>query len=163
MSLNGRAKKGGEIGLNGERYEGGQFLPSSESTVKGFNNIFIKKGSGKTEIAPYVFDVPPADNMLSIYDRIGRSCHDNRKECQYVKGQGFIGLKLEVIEDMIGRLGESVMVKPTKENGWSDVYTPFIPDPERLEWTKGLVERFNSGERWYPLSEDPYHYLNNQK
>jgi hypothetical protein len=154
----GRAKKGGEIGLNGEHYKGGQFLPSSEKTVKGL--IRIPKGSGKKEIAPYVYAYAPADDMLSIYDRIGHACRDNRKECQYVKGEGFIGLRLEVNESMIGHFGPAYMVKPTKENGWNDCETPFIPDPERLEWTKGLVDRFNNGERWYSLSEDPYHYLN---
>jgi len=157
----GRAKKGGEIGLNGELYKGGQFLPSSETTVKGL--IRIPKGSGKKEIAPYVYDYAPADDMLSIYDRINHSCTDNRKECQYVKGEGFIGLRLEASESTVGHYGPARMVKPSKENGWSDTEQTFIPDPERLEWTKKLAERFNSGERWYPLSEDPYHYLNNQK
>lgn len=30
-----RAKKGGETGLNGSTYKGGQFLPGSKKTVKG--------------------------------------------------------------------------------------------------------------------------------
>jgi hypothetical protein len=32
---NGKAQAGGQRGKNGEFYKGGQFLPSSESTIKG--------------------------------------------------------------------------------------------------------------------------------
>lgn len=35
MSKDGRADKGGEIGVNGEHYKGGQFLPSHEGIEKG--------------------------------------------------------------------------------------------------------------------------------
>ena len=64
-----RAKAGGEIGVNGEFYKGGQFLPSSEMTIKGAQKIIIRKGT-KKEIAPYVWEKCPGDNMLSIWDRI---------------------------------------------------------------------------------------------
>lgn len=33
--MKGQAKKGGEIGVNGEHYKGGQYMPGSASTVKG--------------------------------------------------------------------------------------------------------------------------------
>lgn len=156
----GRAKKGGEIGINGASYKGGQFLPSSETTVKGSISVRIPKGTGRKQIAPYIFEVPPADDMLSIYDRLEHFARDNRKECKYVKGEGFIGLRLEAVPELVGTWGQTQMCKPTKENGWNDTFTPFTPDPVKLAWVESLVERWNNGERWYPLSEDPYHYLN---
>ena len=61
-----RAKAGGEIGVNGERYEGGQFLPST--TLPKQAPTSRKAGTGKREIAPYVWEVAP-EGMQSIYSR----------------------------------------------------------------------------------------------
>jgi len=58
-----RAKPGGETGLNGEHYEGGQFMPASAFTVKGKHNGDGRKAGnrkpgrslvepGKREVAP---------------------------------------------------------------------------------------------------------------
>ena len=33
--MNGKAKKGGQTGINGQQYKGGQFLPASVRTEKG--------------------------------------------------------------------------------------------------------------------------------
>ncbi len=63
-----RAKAGGEIGMNGERYEGGQFLPST--TLPKMTVQQKRKGSGKQEIAPYVWEVAPAENQRSLYKMI---------------------------------------------------------------------------------------------
>lgn len=66
-----RAKAGGEIGINGEQYDGGQFLPSSPMTVKGqFKTSKKAKTARKQEIAPYKWEVAPADNLKSIYTYI---------------------------------------------------------------------------------------------
>lgn len=56
-----QAPKGGCIGLNGESYKGGQFLPTSEATVKGRYTVNAKKfnPSKKQEVAPYKWEVPP--------------------------------------------------------------------------------------------------------
>ena len=59
-----QAKKGGEIGVNGEFYEGGKFLPS---TQKGKGTS--RKGTGKQEIAPYKWEFAP-EGMKSIYRTI---------------------------------------------------------------------------------------------
>jgi hypothetical protein len=61
-----RAKAGGEIGVNGERYEGGQFLPST--TLPKQAPTSRKAGTGKREIAPYVWEVAP-EGKQSIYSR----------------------------------------------------------------------------------------------
>ena len=60
-----RAAKGGEVGTNGDFYEGGKFLPSTEKP-KGKPR---KRGSGKQEIAPYVWEVAP-EGKSSIYRRL---------------------------------------------------------------------------------------------
>ena len=46
------AKKGGEIGANGEFYKGGQFVADCEDTVKGLRQHPHKK-TRKVQIAPY--------------------------------------------------------------------------------------------------------------
>ena len=67
--MNTRAKSGGQTGINGEWYNGGEFLPSSENTVKGeMKKVQLKKGSGKREIAPFVWEVAP-EGMRSIYQK----------------------------------------------------------------------------------------------
>lgn len=143
MNEYGQAKKGGELGINGAWYEGGQFMPTSESTVKGAFTPTVKRGT-KKEIEPYVWDEAPADDVLSIYDRIHHSCADNRSACNYVKGRGFAGFRFTEIVIDFGADG-----KPRSQS-WMD----FI---------KMLFDRFNRGERWFPLSEDPFHYKNQKK
>jgi len=58
-----RAQIGGEVGVNGEFYEGGKFLPSTE---KGKGKTV--KLQGKVEIAPYVWilktDVPEGFEVI---------------------------------------------------------------------------------------------------
>lgn len=53
-SMGNQAKKGGEYGINGSFYEGGQFLPKSETTEKG-KTKFSKSGEKKIETAPYLW------------------------------------------------------------------------------------------------------------
>ncbi len=61
--------KGGQTGINGEWYEGGQFLPSSPATVKGeFKTVGEQyNATRKQEVAPYVWQVPPTAESRSIY------------------------------------------------------------------------------------------------
>jgi hypothetical protein len=138
----GHAQKGGEYGVNGEFYQGGQFLPESEDTIKGAQKIEIRKGTRK-QISPYMWDTAPADNMESIYDRIVHFTIDNRRECQYIKGQGFVGLRLE----------------PFAPEQMTNCYGQYMGD-NWYNFISRLADRFNQGERWFPISEDPFHYLN---
>lgn len=128
-----RAAAGGEIGINGEKYDGGQFLPSSENTIKGM--IKVAPRGKKQQIAPYQWAATPADDMLSIYDRVEHFSTDNRRECQFVKGDGFIGLRVEPCAGLIK----------------DEKFFAFIAD---------LCEKFNAGERFYPLAADPFHHKN---
>lgn len=157
---NGQAVKGGEQGLNGEFYKGGQFLPSSEKTVKGMQNG--RKSTGKREIAPYVWDYAPAEDMLSIYDRVKPYCRENRSECEFVKGQGFIGLNLEVVDqeqDMDVITDGCPGVRHVGNGQYEAVYRQ-MKNRDWYGFLCGLAQRFNDGERWYPLSEDPYYFKN---
>ena len=60
-----QAKKGGEVGTNGEFYRGGLFLPSTEKPKRHGSVKF----QGKKEIAPYVWEVPPAEGFVSLFVR----------------------------------------------------------------------------------------------
>ncbi len=77
-----RAKAGGEIGMNGERYEGGQFLPST--TLPKMTKQRSRKGSGKQEIAPYVWDVAPTENHKSIYKMVGELTQINNDKMEAI-------------------------------------------------------------------------------
>ena len=60
-----RAAKGGEIGVNGLHYKGGAFLPSTDNPKRPKR----VKGTGKQEVAPYEWAVPPS-GFESIYHRV---------------------------------------------------------------------------------------------
>lgn len=59
-----RAAAGGEHGANGEWYEGGKFIATTDHE-KG--NKKSKKGTGRQEIEPYKWDHPPEPGMRSIF------------------------------------------------------------------------------------------------
>ena len=64
MNATKRAKKGGQVGVNGEFYDGGKFLPSTERP-KGKP---VKK-TGKQEVEPYKWEMAP-EGKRSIYKQI---------------------------------------------------------------------------------------------
>jgi hypothetical protein len=51
--MNGHAPEGGCIGVNGEFYTGGEFLPSNPDRPKG---MYSTQGARKRELEPYVWD-----------------------------------------------------------------------------------------------------------
>jgi hypothetical protein len=59
-----RAAKGGERGANGEWYEGGKFINTVPENAKKEGSK--PRGSGKREIAPYVWEVSP-EGKRSLY------------------------------------------------------------------------------------------------
>lgn len=67
-----RAKKGGETGVNGSAYKGGQFLPGSKNTVKGESIINLdgkKSASRLCLVEPGKLERVEA-GKTSIYQRI---------------------------------------------------------------------------------------------
>lgn len=182
-----QAKKGGERGLNGEWYEGGQFLPGSEKTVRGANKHEFKPPTGKQCIAPYVWDKAPQDGLLAIYARIQSHCaYANQDDCEYILGQGIVGLQLKP--------WKSTMTHPKVFESQKDIPAGAYPQAEckrnpatgkneptgwLAAWDGGdyvreepkevapffilLISRWNAGERWYKLEQDPYHYANQKE
>jgi len=63
-----RAAKGGEIGANGEWYEGGTFINTTPENAKRYGSG--PKSTGKQEIEPYVWQVAPQDGLRSIYKAV---------------------------------------------------------------------------------------------
>lgn len=72
-----RARKGGETGINGSRYEGGQFLPGSEHTEKGKQKSTRRPATGKQEVSPYVWELPPEPGARSLFRSILRRGANN--------------------------------------------------------------------------------------
>jgi hypothetical protein len=121
-----RAKRGGEYGVNGEHYDGGQFLPGSPYTVKGANKDETKKRmTRKQEIAPYCWRIDP-EGRQAIWPKI----------------EGYVEF-----------VGETWYTKETGKIGTVRLYPNFRFDA--LKWTaeglaefQKLIDRWNNGERW---------------
>lgn len=63
-----QAKVGGEIGLNGEFYQGGEFLPSSPNTIKGeFTHQQIKAQKFQVSQDKKVIDQAINEVLLDWY------------------------------------------------------------------------------------------------
>jgi len=121
-----RATKGGEHGLNGKFYEGGQFLPNSPQTIKGEATQAKKSqqpAPRKQEIANYKWGV---SSQVAIWGAVGVGAYTKFTQTGYSKETGAQGT-LEVIEN-----------------------TPFwqeTPEAKQAE-IKELVNRWNNGDRW---------------
>lgn len=125
--MQSRAKPGGEIGANGEWYEGGKFIATTDhakSVGKGH------KATGRQEIEPYKWDVPPEPGMRSIWQAMSPGV--------------FTGKSLD------GRMGLNPHIS---EHTWLYFNDN---DPALVEKAKAryqaLVDRFNAGERWFKES-----------
>lgn len=64
------AATGGQVGVNGSFYLGGQFLPNSEMTVKGAKQVQKRTAPRKVEVEPYKW-VESREGMLPLYRRFG--------------------------------------------------------------------------------------------
>lgn len=62
-----QAKRGGQVGMNGETYKGGQFLPNTELPKRGGKKNPL--ATKKQQIAPYVWQVAPNGEM-SIFSNV---------------------------------------------------------------------------------------------
>ncbi len=106
MATTTRAKKGGEFGANGEWYEGGKFINTTPENAKRYGST--TKGSGKQEIAPYVWEVAP-EGMRSIYKQIAGICAKfDRASMQFIYAANpqilnYIGRTQAECEDLIAR------------------------------------------------------------
>lgn len=69
MTTRNRAPKGGTVGVNGEFYEGGKFLPSTQRAKSK-----PPKKTGKREIEPYKWEKQPTPEHESIWTKISGFC-----------------------------------------------------------------------------------------
>lgn len=116
-----RAMRGGEIGANGEFYNGGQFVADNPFTVKG--SAARKGGTRKIEIEPYKWIV--AENgeksiFSSLVGTVARWVYGDDRKTDFKK--------IELVPDV---------AEICKRNGWN------------LTAATELVARYNAGERIY--------------
>ena len=114
-----RAKAGGQHGKNGEWYEGGQFLPSSETTEKGaFSKDQRQARPRKQEIAPYRWEI---SGKSAIWPKVEAVC----------------------------KFHKTGYSKETGAQGWLEIVAiPSSWTQEGIEEVRELVKKWNSGERW---------------
>lgn len=100
-----RARKGGEIGMNGMRYEGGQFLPNT--TLPKQASRKFRKGK-KEEVAPYTWEVAPTETARPIYKLIAGSVAqwavrgerlERYEPCISVRGETILGYTIDELID----------------------------------------------------------------
>ncbi len=118
-----RAKFNGQRGANGELYKAGQFIATTDKP-KG---IPRRKGSGKQQIEPYVWEKPPADDLRSLWEPI--------RDFTLLDGGQLIPLHFR--QD------------PTCFEMASKLYPLYRINEKRLEEACRL---YNSGQRWTPRS-----------
>ena len=102
-----QAPVGGCQGKNGEWYNGGEFLPSSEHTIKGAHKIETKPASRKVQIEPHKWEVCPA-GMVAIYPQLAgiqiynpfteTFCLNGMLNWEYLGGSSAIAATQERIE-----------------------------------------------------------------
>lgn len=115
-----RAAAGGEHGPNGEFYEGGKFIATTDHP-KGDKKS--KKGTGRKEIEPYKWDHPPEPGMHSIF---GASRTFN------------------AIEN-----GKMIVNPSISDHTWNYYYgqEPDGVEAAKARFQK-LADRYNAGDRW---------------
>lgn len=116
-----RAMRGGEIGANGEFYQGGQFVADNPNTVKG--SAARTSGKHKIEIEPYKWIT--AENgeksiFSSLVGTIARWIYGNDRKTDFKQ--------IELVPNA---------AELCKRNGWN------------LAAATDLVARYNAGERIY--------------
>lgn len=62
-----RAKIGGEVGANGEYYEGGKFIAN---TARAKGHKVAGRATGRQLIAPGILEVAPSDDLVAIFPQL---------------------------------------------------------------------------------------------
>ncbi|CVK21550.1 hypothetical protein [Sporomusa sphaeroides] len=116
---NGRAKVGGQTGVNGYHYKGGQYLPSTD-IPPGLLTKNVKPLK-KEQVEPYKWELQPSVTMRSIYT---------------VAYSGMI------IKNGIATIHPLY----NHDEDWSFGYNG-IPNTKKITIGE-LIDLYNSGERW---------------
>ena len=134
-----RAVAGGQIGINGFEYKGGQFLPSTELPPGTFRdeNGNLRRGTTSEEIEPFKRETAPSPTSRSIYSLINAytSLRDGRLGIN--QGAGGRGIR-----DAAGNaVTPETKVRPGIRGLASDVEFAL----------QELVDLYNAGARWIEL------------
>ena len=77
-----RAKKGGEIAINGEFYKGGAFIATTEKSKQAKN----KKGTGRMQISYNEWECPPNEYVRPVWGRISNFIdHAESRKTGFIK------------------------------------------------------------------------------
>jgi hypothetical protein len=148
-----KAKAGGEVSpVTGKHFKGGMLMPihgkSSLEVAKGKGDgdgielvpgqgqeqpktkeIKRRGGSGKMEVEPYVWEVPPTPEHRSIFRQIA-------------------GTHARWVKRNVPK--EELRLEPNP-----DVNRDYLPDDVGGYSTKELADMWNAGERWFVPKEKP--------
>ena len=119
-----RAIKGGQTGVNGEWYEGGQFLP--ETQLGKLPKRTKVAGTGKQEIEPYKWAVPPI---------------------------GSTELTRSIFRYMGGRFIDASHFRKTGEMKVSCTPETMALYKENVFHLAVLAAKYNKGERWFEIKK----------
>lgn len=129
----GRAKAGGETGVNGFQYKGGQFLPSTDAPPGTWRVGGKLVKARKMQLGPSEWATQPSPTARSIYQQGGLSAYTARNpdgSLRIFEGAGGQGIR-----DSLGR----PITSETKTLG---------------NFTLGdLLQMYNKGMRWVDLPE----------
>lgn len=118
-----QAQKGGQIGVNGEFYAGGQFMANSPETVKGLQNGGRKAKTRRMEIEPYAWAEQPAPNMLPLFRLM------NGNDIIYNNGNPIVNRSFN-----------------PQSMGWRITYEQAMADAQKV------VDAWSRGERWQEVA-----------
>jgi hypothetical protein len=102
-----RAQKGGEFGANGEWYEGGKFINTIPENRKREGST--KRGTGKQEVAPYVWEVGPEGKrslyrqFAGVYGKVIDGVAVMRTDDQLAQTLNYFGTTYEQAAEIISR------------------------------------------------------------
>ena len=105
-----RAAKGGEVGANGEWYEGGKFINTIPQNKKREGSK--PRGTGKQEIAPYVWEVAPEGKVslyrqfAGVFGKVVNGVAVLRTDCQFADTCRYFKTSPEAAAEMIRRWNE---------------------------------------------------------
>ena len=128
--MQARAKVGGEIGINGFWYDGGQFLPNTRLATmsKRASKEVTTYTSRKQEIEPFVWECPPSIGVRSLWDL-----------CNVAITFSETGKYAVVSQDRLDQIATGM--------GWGE-----NADSELKE----QAERWLAGERWISQDVAPF-------
>lgn len=83
-----RAKAGGQVGMNGEFYAGGTFLPNTQLPKMTPQQKVAKKYlESKQEVEMNKWEYPPSEDVNSIYKRLSGGVPYNRENNKFIIGK----------------------------------------------------------------------------